>query len=95
MEGKFNDNPDEDCGTDPVGQITAVRALSIIFRGVNVEETKLREQLSQGQMLEFRMVEIALFSTVVCCVVAHTTLLLLLQCRQHNPQPASRNLRYL
>ena len=65
MEGPFNENPDEDCSLDPVGQFSAARALAIIFRGQNIEEMKLREQISEGKLLEFRMVEIAIFSTVV------------------------------
>lgn len=65
MEGPFNENPDEDCSLDPVGQVSAVRALAIIFRGQKIDEMKLREQISEGNLPEFRMVEIAIFSTVV------------------------------
>jgi hypothetical protein len=65
MEGKFSDNPDEDCSLDPVGVISAVRALVLIFKGESIEEDKLRLQIDHEQLPEFRMIELAIFNTVV------------------------------
>jgi hypothetical protein len=70
MEGTFSDIPEEDGSLDLVGNIAAVRALIIIFHGKNVEESKIREMIDNEELPEFSMVQIAIFSTVVCFFTA-------------------------
>ena len=53
MEGKFSDNPDEDCSLDPVGVISAVRALVLIFKGKSIEEDKFFISTTMSVELSF------------------------------------------
>ena len=66
MEGPFSDNPEEDCSLDPVGQYPAVRALALVFKGIHYDEETIREQIYKSELLEFSILQIALFATVVC-----------------------------
>lgn len=65
MEGAFNEDPNLDESLDPVGQFSAVRCLFRVFRGVSIEDVKLREKVAAGELEEFTVQEIAIFSTVV------------------------------
>ena len=65
MEGAFNEDPNLDESLDPVGQLSAVRCLFRVFRGVSIEDVKLREKVAAGELEEFTVQEIAIFSTVV------------------------------
>lgn len=66
MEGPFTDAaPEEDLSLDPVGLHSAVRVLASVFQGISIEEDDLRKQIDDERLMEFSMVQIALFSTVV------------------------------
>ena len=67
MEGKFSADagPDDDQSIDPVGLVSAVHVLAIVFKGCTLEEEELREKIAKGELLDFSLVQIALFATVV------------------------------
>jgi hypothetical protein len=67
MEGKFSADagPDDDQSMDPVGLVSAVHVLAIVFKGCTLEEEELREKIAKGELLDFSLVQIALFATVV------------------------------
>lgn len=70
MEGSWSEVPEEDCSTDPVGNVAAVQTLAKVFRGLNVRaitredgSTVLDPEATSS--LEFSVQEISIFSTVV------------------------------
>lgn len=69
MEGPYSPDVAEemDKSRDPVGQYTAVLTLASVFKGIDIEEEKLRVEIDNEKLLEFSMVQLAIFATVVRC----------------------------
>lgn len=92
MEGPFSDDPEQDQSLDPVGQVSAVRVLAFVFKGISFDdEDKLRKQIGDGELMEFTMVQIALFSAVVssfACLRPHSLLGRSLIAPRRQPQVA-------
>ena len=65
MEGAFNEDPNLDESLDPVGQYSAVHCLLRVFRGISIEDEKLVAKVVNGELEQFTVQEIAIFSTVV------------------------------
>ena len=65
MEGPFNEDPNLDESLDPVGQYSAVHCLLRVFRGISIEDEKLVAKVVNGELEQFTVQEIAIFSTVV------------------------------